>query len=793
MNNNIKLITERINKIEEIEQYIEFLKNSLEEINKNINNVNDSFNYGQEKEIYEQDLNDYSIELKKLKENFDIEEAKKYVKLSNDYNNWMFNYQRIQTLVNKNGISLLSSELKDRYNHLYKLIKDNKEEYERLSAKYGIQPTNSVIEEKVETDEQQVTASTNQQPSVKEISSTKTDYNLNTYQGRFDYLNFLITEYEKLNGDKNDKMYRDSKEFVELLPKWNENIKKINSIVISSKNAEKVVNPWDYEEMKSMPSIKGISGNKRIDKNLIVDYITIYVNLSEMLGRFNTLNGNFQNGQFIKSLESRINELKIIKKEDEYENSSKKSMQSEQSKTNSEIDNKIKELKSKIRELQDSCKGLRPAQIQMFVDHTTGQKYNIPRDKVSLFRQHFAELKRLEKLKSSQNVKPKVKEPIVEAQPVEEPINEESFTETPKINPGIESSKEPKVEPAPSISIDSIDEYIDQQLKSNNAVDLIQILLNVGNKFGYEKAYNYFNTKFLFFNSQLMELDKQIKQNSDDYQKLVSNMVYYNIVEYSSKKKGIEDNFRNLNDQYKIISKKKKMYGLVTEHFKKLLPYANDLEEIKKQFKKFEHISVVEEPIVEEPIVEEPTVEEPIVEEPIVEEPTVEEPIVKDQSVEEPIVEEQSVEQPDKDEEVVWSNSETKEKETEKTENKTEPKKGIIKKAIQKIFNIFKKRKPKNRESLRKQIKDNIYSIVGSITYISTITPNLNNPLHRSIISDLNGYMIENAELNYPEKIKYDKTAKIDRASDNVGKGIQYDPNFSWEKYFEQQESGKQR
>ncbi len=791
MNNNIKQITERINKIEEIEQYIEFLKNSLEEINKNINNVNESFDYSQEKEIYEQDLNVYSEELKTLKENFDIEEAKKYIKLSNAYNNWSFNYQRIQTLINKNGISQLKTDLRKRYNQYYKLIKDNKEEYERLSAKYGIQPINNVIEEKVETVERQekVNESTNQQPSVNENSSIKTDYDLNTYQGRFDYLNFLITEYEKLNGDKNDKMYRDSKEFVEILPKWNENINKINSIVISSKNAEKVVNPWDYEEMKSMPSIKGISGNKRIDKNLIVDYITIYVNLSEMLGRFNTLNGNFQNGQFIKSLESRINELKKIKTEaktvidnnmndqkDKTEYSQEKSEQIEQSNTNSEIDNKIKELKSKIRELQDSCKGLRPAKIQMFVDHTNGQKYNIPRDKVILFRQYFSELKKLEKLKSAQNVK------------LEEQIIEKSFTKTPNINPGKESSEEQKVESAQSVSFDSIDEYIDQQLKSNNAVELIQILLNVGNKFGYENAYKYFNAKFLSCNDQLMELNKQISQNSDEYQKLVSNMLYHNIVEYSSKKKGIEDKSRNLNDQYKMISKKKKMYGLIAEHFKKLLPYANDLEKIKEQFLVDDYYKIENQP-VEEPIVEEPIVEEPIVEKPIVEEPIVEEPIVEEPIVEEPNIDDEIAFETPKEE----SNDEAVATPEEKTENKTEQKKGIIKKAIQKIFNIFKKRKPKDRESLRKQLNDNIYSIVGSITFISTITPHLNNPLNRSIISDLNGYMIEQDQLKKPEKIEYDKTAKIDSASDYVGKGNKYDPNFSWEEHFAQQESGKQR
>ena len=53
--------------------------------------------------------------------------------------------------------------------------------------------------------------------------------------------------------------------------------------------------------------------------------------------------------------------------------------------------------------------------------------------------------------------------------------------------------------------------------------------------------------------------------------------------------------------------------------------------------------------------------------------------------------------------------------------------------------------------------------------------------------------MIEQDQLKKPEKIEYDKTAKIDSASDYVGKGNKYDPNFSWEEHFAQQESGKQR
>lgn len=132
-----------------------------------------------------------------------------------------------------------------------------------------------------------------------------------------DTLDTLVKEYENLNGDKNDKMYMNAKEFIDLFDSWMKNISIIHNIIMNSKNSNDTVNPFDYEEMKNKPSISGISKSKRVDRNLVAQYITAYLNLCNNLGRFNSLNGMFKNGQMIKSLESRIKNLKLPQKNSE--------------------------------------------------------------------------------------------------------------------------------------------------------------------------------------------------------------------------------------------------------------------------------------------------------------------------------------------------------------------------------------------------------------------------------------------------------------------------------------------
>ena len=155
------------------------------------------------------------------------------------------------------------------------------------------------------------------------------------YSDRFAYLKFLITEYKRLGGDDNDKMYRDANEFIK------------------------------YKE-----------GEIKIDS----------------IGRINTLNGNFWNNQFIKSLQARVNRLKDQKQID-LNNSVIYNGVTSFDDTIIQINNQINYYESMIQKLIDESKDKKNSSYLTVGFY--GRKITITRDKKSLLRGYLKEIERL--------------------------------------------------------------------------------------------------------------------------------------------------------------------------------------------------------------------------------------------------------------------------------------------------------------------------------------------------------------------------------------------------------------
>ncbi len=423
--NNVKELSDYLNTIDDNNNYINYLKDSLKSIDGRIDDGTDSFNYEEERKVYENDLNEYNSKLEEMSKNFDIDEARRFVKLYNDFNSWNFRYEQIKTLINKNGISNVRRDLIDRYNLLYQLIQTNKDEYERLSSLF-LKP------------------------------------------------NLRLEETDNISLDNTDSLE-------------GENVISNPELAVSS------------EERKSSLNSSEVSSNS-------------------------------------------LSQLEFI-------------------------DNEIKSCEQKISKIVFR-KPKKNEHVQSFTDKNHNNYYVLG-DNVGKFRVFMAELNNLKKkrAKLSKDLNIDSKSNIKN---LEDNISEESKLVTSNNTYNNSNSY-----------YDEIDNYMDQQLALSNGKNYDKILLSVGINYGYKNAYEYFNKNCLLLNDEYNDLQRQVMENSDSYKKLSNNMNLYTIGDYSLQKKEIENNLKALSDKLSSVSKKKNLYSLIVNYYKKLIPFENDLLQIK--------------------------------------------------------------------------------------------------------------------------------------------------------------------------------------------------------------------
>ena len=588
---SIKDLKDYVAKIEEDERYVKFLKDSLNVLDNN----DDYVGFEVEKRDYDEDLSKYESELNSMKENFDVEEAKKDIKLYDSYNNWVFNFNRLDTLIKRDGINTLSSQSRDRYNELYNLIQNNKAEYENILSKYGINSLNSIDNESVVNEDDNEIIVDNVEEETDNLNNSSTLNFSDDYNGRLDYLRYLVNEYENYNGDLNDQMYRDSKEFLNLLNYWNENIAVINRIVNDSKSVEDVVNPWDYEEMKEKPQISGISNSKKIDHRQISDYITAYVNLSDVLGRYNSLNGNFRNGQLIKSLESRIGVLKnnssniqnvVISPENSIDDS-RINVNNNPTDIVDSVSDDIKIIESELNQLVERAKGNK--HTTSVSDKKSNKTYIILNKDVSKFRELISKLRSL-KTENVQNSGELLEDDLVNVDSstvndnlgIEDSLNASSLSDSVTVSDEGIRRDVPLGLPANATRINEID--------SSEKTNMYDRLKAYGVKLGNRNACEYFKKKKLFLNDEMKKINGDILATSKKYKELINNMNRYNIGDYGKEKKKLEDWFKSYSDKLSGLSKLINVCSLLESYFSKLVELDERLNKALKSVKSVDDI-----------------------------------------------------------------------------------------------------------------------------------------------------------------------------------------------------------
>ena len=164
-------------------------------------------------------------------------------------------------------------------------------------------------------------------PSVTVEEVRKED--INQQQDMFSNLRKLISDYERLNGSKDYKTYKEAKEFLDMYPKYHETLSSIESQIMEIINGTNNVNAGKVDpfEQGNLPINRnfeklGIVSHK-IPQEKLNDYRRLYNQYVNTVSRYNALNGLFRNGEFERLLKNKIASLKTQSSEISMSESSK--------------------------------------------------------------------------------------------------------------------------------------------------------------------------------------------------------------------------------------------------------------------------------------------------------------------------------------------------------------------------------------------------------------------------------------------------------------------------------------
>lgn len=798
-NQKVKEIRDIIYQIDSINRDIAFADMSLSQIDLKNDDGSDLF-AADEKEVlreeYESDKKRLNDRLAEFTVNFDVEEAKKFVSLYDSFSKWNFKVNEIKKISErKGGFQNIGDNLVEEFNRLSNLIKENKTEFDRLYSKYLKQPVinNDVVEDIKQVEEKEpekaqltpVISEENKQESLFQEEIRKYEDEIKRIVNESKGAKHVVTWVDKRTGQSFTFTRDRQGKFLDCLSKLNCAKKQLNDL-----QAKKGSNlsPVGTTSLMADNSVVETSSETKVIDSVIPDKkgndnSSLFTSISEYIEEQLKINNNLDHVLLSVGIKYGYNTAY------EYFNNQNIVLNNKQI----ELDKKMTEIfierKNLVNNMYrynigDYTKNLK--EIDFRLDNLRQQYYDISKRRIlySSLAEHFKKLLPFES-------------ELLTIKELSEKVSGISVSDSLKTS-DIKSNGSSLVEQHhEEINTDNrviaLPAHVSELVDSNeSSISNVSVGDNVNNFKNLRERFERYISTLSFINEEgvFLSFCKRGRELKEEALGLVNDENIRNYLKgsYDSTEDEIDreistitgnsgvqvdldtDLFAKLNyinSVYNLYYGKSKSFE---DCFKMLREHFN----IKYNDEKKRFVDTTAETVVDTPV--KPTVE-PTPIDPTVE-PTPVNPTVKDDG-----------------QDIVYAGIlEAQKKKKEEEEKKKQEEETKSKGIIQKIFNIFKKRKSKDKTKLKKKITDSSYSIVGALTSLDSISSFLRDGSLISSTMDVDDIILNQANSRNVTDVGIDKSAEIDQISDYVSKGDTIDyrnwDGESWNWNFNSEQKG---